>query len=169
VSLEAVGFDPRVATGDAAVAAARAAFADDSIVTASISVEEFLAQQCEIALAQLPSNFAVVGTTLPPPAGSDEAARDDIEDERPTDQELAAIAQTLVDRFGISLGEDDAACLGTQLLRSDLTRSDADIDDASLVVELATLFARCSLDTALLPTTDPTTVSTAAPTTIPTP
>lgn len=153
VALDALGWDPLLAASDARVSSARAAFADDTVSSAFADVEAFFDEQCRLALGDTFGNLAVVGTTLPLPPESQEPSLDGSEEDGAPDQELRAIAATLVQRYGVVLSDEEALCLGRLLVASALTASDTDLDDAALQAILIQLFNRCSLDTT--PLTNP--------------
>ena len=155
VSLDAIGFDPVVASTSARVASARVAFTDKSVVEALIAVEDFLTDQCELARSATNPGFALTGTTLPLPEIVEEPSRDVIEDGSDTALELQTLGFAYGETYDIALEASQAQCIGQQmfaLVGSSGNLDDVDVDDEEYLDLVRQTFVDCGV-TSLVTTT----------------
>lgn len=148
VSLDAVGFDTTAAATSASVANARTAFTDESVVLALTAVEDFLADQCELARSATNPGFALTGTTLPLPDISEEPNRDVIEDGSDAALELQAFGFAIGDTYGVVLQAPQAQCIGQQLFAlfgATGQLDDVDLDDEEYFDIVRQTFVDCGI------------------------
>lgn len=153
VALNDTGWDPASATNDPRVMSARAAFAEESVAAARTAVEDFLAEQCELARGASDPNFALTGTTLPLPEGSEEPSRDATEDDGATASELQSFGFAIGDSYGVVLDATQAECIARALGVTYVDGSDSDIDDDEFLATVSAAFTQCGVTTP--PTTTP--------------
>ena len=157
VAFDQVGWDPKVGATDADVAKARASFTDESVAVALGAVEDFLAEQCELARSGLNPNFAVTASTLPLPDISQEASADADEDLLVSASELQAFGFSIAESYGIAVSTTEAECLGRSLNASFAGGSDAQYDDVEYFALVVSAFTTCAVGTS------PTTIVGATP------
>lgn len=153
VALDDVGWNPTVADNDAAVAKARAAFAETTVANAVENVTEFYAQQCEIALGESDPLFAITGTTLPLPESSDEPTLDAPDDPAAATNELQAVGFLIGETYGVALEASQAECVARSLGASFKSASDIDVNDEQYFALVKETFVSCGVTTP--PTTTP--------------
>jgi len=157
VSLGNIGWDPTLATDDAAVQAARRAFTDQSVATANTSLAEWVAEQCGREQSALDPAFAASGTTLPMPEVSEEPSRDVDEESAVSETELQALGLVLGETYGLALTDVEAECVARSLGVTFVEASDAMLDDDAFFAEVVKVFASCGVATPPTTTTPTTT------------
>lgn len=153
VAFDEVGWDPLAAANDADVNAARAAFAEESVVGALDEVQEFLVDQCEQARGAVNPDFALTGTTLPNPVVSEEPSRDANDDPVVSDDELRSLGFAIGESYGVALTDEEAKCVARELGVNFVGGSDVDIDDEEFFGFVRSAFVTCAVVTP--PTTAP--------------
>lgn len=153
VAFDDVAWNPQVAMADPGVADARAAFAETSVSTAADTVEEFFADQCEIALGESNPLFAVTGTTLPLPEPGEEPRLDAAEDPVVTPSELQSVGFLIGETYGVALVAEEAECIARALGTTFSDASDIDVSDEQYFALVTETFVSCGVTTP--PTTTP--------------
>ncbi len=161
VALDAVGWDPVVASSDPRVATARSAFAEESVSRALTNVEDFLTERCDQARGAVNAYFALTGTSLPLPEMSEEPSRDALEDDSLSASEWEALGFAVAEAYGIAVTKDEASCIALRLGSVFADGSDDAFDDVRYFDLIVSAFDECGV------ATTPTTMASSAPTTIP--
>lgn len=146
VAFDQVSWDPTVGVADAGVATARAAFSEQSVASALTAVEDFLAEQCELARSGLNPGFALTGTTLPLPEISEEASTD-ADDNLVSASELQAFGFALAEAYGVALVAQEAECVGRALGTTFSAGTDAQVDDEQFFALVVSAFTDCGVAT----------------------
>jgi len=153
VSLGNIGWDPTLATNDAAVQSARRAFTDESVAGANTSLVAWVEAQCGQVQSALDPAFAASGTTLPMPEMSEEPSRDADEGSSVNETELQAIGYVIGETYGVALVASEAECVARTLGVTFGEASDVTLDDSEFFAEVVKVFASCGVTTP--PTTTP--------------
>lgn len=157
VAFDQVSWDPKVGATDSDVANARAAFTEESVALALSKVEDFLAEQCELARSGLNPGFAIIASTLPLPEISNEASADAEEDNLVSASELQAFGFSIAESYEVAVSAVEAECIGRSLGSSFASGSDDQVDDDDFYTLVVATFSACEV------ATSPTTIASPTP------
>ena len=142
-ALEAINWEGSASQQDAAVTSSGVRLASEEIQKSQTDLASFIVDNCSVSIDNPVNQFPKVGTTLPSPVIQEDDAPEPPASFDNEETIARAFGYVVVERFGVAITDDQANCVGTELLAS--TSSDASAIDLTYWQMLQSIFNLCDV------------------------
>ena len=143
-ALERIDWRGDLAEKDSAVTSAGVRLSSDSNQQAQANLAEFFENDCSTTIEKAVNKFPNVGTTLPDPIIQDENVEPPLAGADNETSVVRAFGYVVVERFGVAITDDQAVCVGENLLKNN--SGDPLVIDSNYWILLQEIFNQCEIN-----------------------